>query len=123
MVTPADLTEFLATLCGSDTAPQLLVRDVASDIGWRPWITDDTNAFCEWLSARVATDAIGPNQLACYNLKEAAKCVGVSMPKFQTWLRRLSDPLPHVRDGRTILIPGFLLMEWLREESARNTNG
>ena len=52
------------------------------------------------------------NQLAYYNLKEAAKLV--------TWLNRPDNPIPHIRDGRRILIPGFQLMVWLKEESDRN---
>ena len=116
-VTPEDLEKFLATACGTDERPLLLARDASSEIGWRSWTAEDTQALCDWLSEKLNH---GGPRFACYNLKEAAEQLGVSVPKCQQWLRRRDHPIPHVRDGRLILIPDFLLLEWLREESARS---
>ena len=119
-VTPEDLNEFLVKLCSADEDPLLLARDKTSGIGWRPWTGEDSQALCDWLSAMVDEDRMRGRDLACYKLKEAARIIGVSVPKFQSWLRRRDHPVPHVRDGPVILIPVFLLAEWLREESERS---
>ena len=119
-MTPENLDGFLAALCGAEEQPLLLARDKTSGIGWRPWTGEDSQALCDWLSATVDQDRIRGQDLACYKLKDAAEHIGVSVPKLQSWLRRREHPIPHVRDGRTILIPGFLLTEWLREESERS---
>ena len=60
-----------------------------------------------------------PNRL-CYNVEEAAELVGVSVHKFNGWLKRSDHPVPHFQDGRRIIIPGDMLAEWLREEALRN---
>ena len=119
-MTPEDLDEFFEALCGAEEKPLLLARDETSEIGWRPWTGADSQALCEWLSDKVDQDLGHGREIACYKLKEAARLVGVSVPKFQTWLRRSDHPVPHVRDGRLILIPASLLAEWLREESERS---
>lgn len=59
-----------------------------------------------------------PSRLG-YNLSEAAEAVGVSQHKIQEWLRRTVDPLPHIKDGRRIIIPVDLLIGWLRDEAGR----
>ena len=59
-----------------------------------------------------------PSRLG-YNLSEAAEAVGVSQHKIQEWLRRAVDPLPYIKDGRRIIIPVDLLIEWLRDEAGR----
>ena len=71
-------------------------------------------------TAKADENAARSNQLTCYNLKEAARLVGASTSKLVTWLNRRDNPIPHIKDGRGILIPGFQLGEWLKEESARN---
>ena len=111
---PAELETFLSDRCGNTDGPALLARDVDSEIGWRPWTSEDSRALCEWLAEQSSSD-----DLPCYNLKEAAARVGISVPTMQTWLRRAEHPVPHVRDGRTIRIPAFLLREWLTEEARR----
>lgn len=119
-MTPEDLERFLVALCGAAEQPLLLARDETSEIGWRPWTGADSQALCDWLSDKVDQDLGHSRDIACYKLKEAARLVGVSVPKFQSWLRRRDHPVPHVRDGRLILIPASLLAEWLREESERS---
>ena len=117
---PVDLNLFLEELCGTNSTPLLLARDPESPTGWRLWTSEDTEALCTWVSAKLAeTHVPHPGPITCYNAKEAARVLGVSVPKFQTWLRRRDSPIPHVRDGRKIVIPAFLLQEWLREEAKR----
>ncbi len=119
-MTPDDLREFLIALCGADEHTLLLVRDMTSEMGWRPWTIEDGRVFCDWVSARVDEDRRRGRNLACYKIKDVAAHIGVSVPKLQSWLRRRENPIPHVKDGRLTLIPEFLMMEWLREESERN---
>ena len=113
MISPEVLEQFIKDRYGS-----LLTKDQESALGWNPWSAEDTQALCEWLSLN--SNAHDPNGVTCYNQTEAADRVGVSVPKFQEWIRRRDNPIPHVRDGRMILIPEFLLMEWLREEAGRS---
>ena len=121
MITPDDWDRFLVGLCGVDVDLFLLVRDPNCDIGWRPWTSDDTQTLCDWSSASQSVDT--SHELKCYRVKDAAKLLGVSVPKIQQWLRRRDDPIPHVRDERVILIPAFLLRKWLTDESDRTKNG
>ena len=114
-LTPDALDQFLRGRCGGDPdGPALLAKDATSEIGWRAWTAEDSRALCDWLTDYPSVD------LTCFNLKEAAALVGVSIPKFQQWIRRAKDPIPHIRDGRTIVIPAFQLREWLREECSRS---
>ena len=119
MPTPADLARFLEELDGTGH-PLILVRDPTTDSGWRLVTMEDLQVLWERLTAKADENAARSNQLACYNLKEAARLVGVSTSKMQTWLNRRDNPIPHIRDGRTIRIPDFQLMVWLKEESDRN---
>ena len=116
MITPEILEQFIKDRYGS-----LLTKDQESELGWKPWSAEDTQALCEWLSAN--GNGKGPNGVTCYNAKDAAVKAKVSVPTFRKWLRRRDNPLPHVRYGRMIRIPEFLLMEWLREEAGRHVNG
>ena len=116
MISPEVLEQFIKDRYGS-----LLTKDPESELGWKSWSAENTQALCEWLSLN--SNGHDPNGVTCYNQTEAAHRVGVSVPKFQEWLRRRDNPIPHVRDGRMIRIPEFLLMEWLREEAGRHVNG
>ena len=118
MLTLADLARFLEELDGTGH-PLILVRDPTTD-DWRLLTTEDLQVLWERFTAKADENAVRSNQLACYNLKEAAKLVGVSTSKLVTWLNRRDNAIPHIRDGRRILIPGFQLMIWLKEESDRN---
>ena len=119
MLTLADLARFLEELDGTGH-PLILVRDPTTDAGWRLVTMEDLQVLWERLTAKADENGARSNQLACYNLKEAARLVGVSTSKMQTWLNRRDNPIPHIRDGRTIRIPDFQLMVWLKEESDRN---
>ena len=117
-----DLNGFLQTLSGSDAEPTLLVRDPEPGVGWRSWTQDDSDALHAWVSTEFQEVSKLPS-LECLTQKEAAVVLGISVPKVMDWIRRQDNHLPHIRDGRMIYIPSFLLMEWLREESVRSTGG
>ena len=116
-----DLSRFLQTLSGSDVQPPLLVRDLETGVGWRSWTQEDSDALYGWVYAEFQ-DLSRPPSLECFTQKEAAAALGVSIPKLMDWIRRQENPLPHIQDGRMIYVPSFLLMEWLREESARSAD-
>ena len=114
---------FLEGLCGTSAVPLLLAQDTDAPTGWRQWSDEDSEALCAWVSARVEGGAANVSGAACYNAKEASRVLGVSQPKLQIWLRRRDRPIPHIRDGRKILIPLVLLEEWVRAEAMRNIEG
>ena len=115
--TPDELNGFLQTLSGSDIQPALLVRDPECGMGLRPWTDEDSGALLEWVSAE-AQDASA--ELHCLNQNEVAALLNVSVQTAMQWIRRGCDPIPHVKHGRTIRVPLFMLREWLRDESARS---
>ena len=117
---PEDFENFLENLFGEDARPLLQVRDSTSDIGWRGWIRKDTEGVCEWVTAKASEDSIRPNELICYNVKQAAELMGVSAAKFMPWLKRRDNPVPHIKEGRKYLIPGNLLAQWIKDEAARS---
>ena len=87
MVESEDLHVFLEGLCGTNTYPLLLARDPDAPTGWRLWTSEDTEALCAWLSARVDEHVGDPSRTVCYNAKEAAVVLGVSVPTLQVWLK------------------------------------
>ena len=123
MISPDGLDIFFAEMAGGSGPPNMLLRDVASDIGWRPWTMEDTRRLWGLIwdtKAGSKGDSQGP---VCYNLKEVSEAVGVSVHTVQGWLRRGDSPLPHIRQGRRIVVVGAVLEEWLREESLRRVAG
>ena len=117
---PEDFEKFLEDWCGEDSRPLLQVRDSTSDIGWRCWIREDTQGVVEWFMAKASAGGIRPDELICYNAKQAAELIGVSETKFKTWLIRRENPIPHIKEGRKYLIPGNLLAQWIKDEAARS---
>ena len=97
--------------------------DSTSDIGWRCWSREDSQRVCQWFMAKANEGGIRPDGLICYNIKQAARRMGVSAAKFTTWLKRRDHPVPHIQDGRKILISETLLAKWIEEESERNRKG
>ena len=118
--TPEDIVEFLEQLCGTDAQTLLQVRDLASDTGWRQWTSEDTQALCEWVTAKVSEDTPRFDHLAFLNINEAAKFLNVSGAQVQIWLRRREKPIPHIKEGRTYRIPVLLLERWIEEATPRN---
>ena len=118
--TPEDLVEFLKQLLGTDAQPLLQARDLDSDTGWRRWTSEDTQALCEWFTAKASDDTRRFDHLAFLNINETAKFMRVSVSQVQIWLRRSDNPIPHIRDGRNYRIPVIGLKPWIEEETARN---
>ena len=116
------LCEFLQRLSGSDAQPLLLVRDPGPGVGWRSWTQEDSDALLGWAS-RAFGERSDESRYGCFNQKQLSELMGVSVPKVTEWLRRVDYPLPHIKNGRVILVPTFILEEWMREESARSNLG
>ena len=95
----------------------ILVED--SDLGWRLLTSAAAEGLRQLLEDAGNIQPASPSRL-CYNLEETAELVGVSVQKVSTWVHRTERPLPHIQDGRRIIIPVALLTEWLREEASTN---
>lgn len=114
-----DLDEFLDKLRSEGDSILILVQDPASNTGWR--IVPEAELAEIWQSIQSSKkESYGSLEMLCYNVEQAARALGVSVHKLNTWLRRSERPLPHIQDGRRILIPCHLLIQWLTEEASRN---
>ena len=111
MLTPQTLQTFIDERFGA-----LLAQDSEGAIGWRQWTAQDTADLFRWLEQQNAAQG---DDVECLNQKQAASKVGVAPATFRNWMRRRDHPVPHIRDGERILVPTFLLKEWLREEADR----
>ena len=109
----------LIALRGGGDRVLVLVEDSGVETGWRIVTEADLAEIGRSLESASAEDTGLPGRLCC-NVEEAARSVGVSVHKFNTWIRRAENPVPHIRDGRRILIPIQLLANWLADEAARN---
>jgi len=49
--------------------------------------------------------------------KEAAAAMGISGPTLDALLRRETDPVPHFRCGKRLVIPTEELKEWLKRQT------
>lgn len=116
MTSPEELEQYLDQRYGGASA--LIVRDSDSSTGFREWNGEDTRSLCRWIDGPNGTPK--PPASICHNLEQTAAVMGVGTHTVQGWLRREQDPLPHIRDGRRILVPHFLLIKWVREEAERN---
>ena len=113
-----DIKRFLAELRGKGDRLVILVEDAEIDSGWR--VVPEADLLEIWRAVESSTpleDGV-PGRL-CFNIAEVAEAVGVSQHKVQEWLRRAVNPLPHIKDGRRIIVPADLLTEWLRDEAGR----
>ena len=113
------LNTFLGTLAGSKAWPPLLVRDPDSPVGWREWTAEDSEALLECASGEMDGGSRGGDGCRCFNQQQLAEVLGMSVPTVMGLIRREDHPIPHIRQGRRILVPGLLLEEWLREEASR----
>ena len=77
--------------------------------------------ICRWVDGN--DESPGRRGSICRNLGETAQALGVSPQTVTNWMRRGENPLPHVRDGRRILIPDAILDRWIEDEAARNAAG
>lgn len=97
----------------------ILVEDSDADTGWRLLTDADLTDIARSLESSAPEESVPPSRL-CYNVAEASRMLGVSVHKFNDWLRRPQHAVPHIKDGRRIVIPIHLLVQWLSEEAARN---
>ena len=109
----------LIALRGGGDQFLILVEDSEVETGWRIVTEANLAEIARSLESNAVECAGLPARL-CYNVEEAARSVGVSVHKFNTWIRRAEHPVPHIRDGRRILIPIHLLVQWIAEEAAKN---
>lgn len=116
MINREELDIFLKDLAGCEP-PCLMVKDPGSDLSWRFWTDDDSEAMCSWLNGLAPEPE--PKGVACYNAKQAAEAMGVAISTVLGLLRREKDPIPHFRSGRRLVIPVAALAEWLKEECGR----
>ena len=92
----------------------LIVRDPGSPTGLREWSDQDTQDLTLWWER----NNLG-HQTTCLNLVRTAETLGLSIHSTQRLMRRERDPLPHMRDGRRIIVPTFLLTQWIADEVQR----
>ena len=118
MAATIDFERILVALRGGGERLLVLVEDAAVDSGWRIVTEAQLVEIVQSLESSSREAGSVPSRLG-YNLSEAAEVVGVSQHKIQEWLRRAVDPLPYIKDGRRIIIPVNLLIEWLRDEAGR----
>lgn len=121
MINPAGLDDYLEETYGTRDA--LIVRDSKSPAGLREWTPEDSESMCRWADQNGnpgGHENPGRRGAICRNLRETAQAVGVSTQTVQGWMRRRDNPLPHLRDGRRIIIPDFMLIRWIKEEAERN---
>ena len=118
MAATSDFERILVALRGGGDRLLVLVEDAAVDSGWRIVTEAQLVEIGQSLESSSREAGSVPSRLG-YNLSEAAEAVGVSQHKVQEWLKRVVDPLPHIKDGRRIIIPADLLIEWLRDEAGR----
>ncbi len=123
ILTLEDLDQILEDVCGVNSSPLLLVKDPTSETGWRLWTSEDTHALCRLITAKVGEDSTVSDKLVCYSQQEAAKLLGVSVPKFKEWLRDPDHPIPHMRKGRVIRIADFKLRIWIDEACNQSAFG
>ena len=112
----------MVALRGGSDRLLILVEDCDAATGWRILSEDDFDEISRSFETDTPANHATQGRL-CYNLEEAAQAVGVSVNKFNSWIRRAQAPVPHIRDGRRILVPRHLLLEWLTKEANRNIGG
>lgn len=117
MINPGELEAYLEETYGLRDA--LIVRDPESPAGFREWTGEDSERICRWVdgNGNPGGRQSGTQSPICHNLQEAARMAGVSTQTVQGWMRRRENPLPHMRDGRRIIIPHSLLVRWIEAEA------
>ncbi len=113
MIHPHHIEEYLARRYGKEGG--IIVRDPEHPGRLREWDRRDTESLCQWLEGRESPAA---QHRICLSQKQAAEALGVAVQTVQDWLRRDRNPLPHVREGRRVIIPRAALLAWMEEESS-----
>ena len=115
MIDPELLERHLAERFGGETPP--ILRDPAHPGGLREWNREDTLELCRWLESQ---EPPAGNDRICLNLQETADALGVAAQTVQRWMRRPERPIPHLKEGRRLLVPRALLVKWVEAEAGRN---
>ena len=119
MADQKDFGRFIEALRGRGDRILIVVEDPEADNGWK--IVTEADLAELWQSVQSSKpESNGAPRMLCYNVEQAAKALGVSVHKLNGWLRRAEAPVPHIQDGRRILIPCHLLIQWLTEEAGKN---
>ena len=102
------------------TLANILIKDDTAPSGIRPWQQNDSSNLTKWLTAQnPETTEHPPANRICHNLSQAAELTGVGVHTIQHWVSRDTNPLPHIRHNHRFIIPHFMLLSWLRDESLR----
>ena len=117
MTEPEAITTYLQQRYGADG---VMVRDPENTSWMRPWGREDSDELSRLLEQQAEQRRAETQANTCRNLEQTATLLGIGTQTLQGWLRRKDNPLPHIRDGRRIIIPDFLLTEWIRAESERS---
>ena len=120
MTEPEAITTYLQQRYGADG---VMVRDPENNSWMRPWGREDSDELSRLLEQQEEQSRAETQANTCRNLEQTATLLGIGTQTLQGWLRRKDNPLPHIRDGRRIIIADFILTEWIRAESERNTDG
>lgn len=111
MHTAEQINSFLEQRYGATA--NILIKEDDTPSGIRPWQEKDSADLAASLSNHNLKEPV------CYNLAQAAQTAGVGEQTIQTWLSREHNALPHIKANRRIIIPHFMLISWLRQESLR----
>ena len=120
MTLPELISVYFETQLGPND--QALIMNSETPKQLRDWSQEDSNNLAAWLQTQAPSPEprdTPPQERLCHNVAQAAATVGVGPHTIQAWISRDNNPLPHIRDHRRIIIPHFLLVEWLREEANR----
>ena len=117
---------FLVETYGTSSALLLKDEDPSSPTGLRPWKATDTANLAKWLGKHAKSQPVAgtnkaPGQASgepfCLNVRQAAEKAGVGIKTIRSWTTKSTNPLPHMRDGRRVIIPIATFTDWLQQES------
>ena len=133
MINHNQFQKYIASTYGSPSALLIKDNDPSSPTGIRTWGPNDTANFNKWLQKQAPTQIPvrrkdpGPlptsEELFCLNIKQAAERTGVGAKTIRSWTTKKKNPLPHIRDGRRVIIPLSTMMTWLQDEALTNDYG
>ena len=113
---------FLIETYGNTSALLVKDNDPSSPTGIRNWKSTDTANLDKWLRKYTPPQPTGkpkeaPADPICLNVRQAAEKAGVGTKTIRSWMTRTTDPLPHMRDGRRVIIPLTTFTNWLEQQS------
>ena len=117
---------FLVETYGTSSALMVKDTDPSSPTGIRSWKPTDTANLAKWLRKHAKLQPTDSNNKAtgeasgepfCLNVRQAAAKAGVGIKTIRSWTTKPTNPLPHMRDGRRVIIPVATFNDWLQQES------